>query len=186
MTIETLTKNGFTVTLDYDPNGGDESPREYESSTMFGFHRSYASPDTAPDTDPQTARDIAESSDNICLPVWLYSHSGTCYKAAETNPFSCGWDSGLFGFIYMSRAQAREMYGVKRLTEKNRLRALADLAAQVDTYSQWANGELYRWEVTDGDGAHVDSCGGYYGEAYAWTEAQAALETHAKPESLAA
>lgn len=177
------TLNGYGLTVEHDPHGDIESPREWETSTLFGFHRNVMSPDPAPDSDPETARAIAQRGDNICLPVWLYDHSGRVYKAAETNPFHCPWDSGLFGFIYITRADARQMYGVKRITEKTRLRLLDDLKAQVDTYSKWANGETYRWEVKDADGDVIDSCGGYYSEGEAETDARATLESYANPES---
>ena len=74
--------NGFTATVKHDPHGADESPREWAmESVFFGFHRAFASPDHAPDSDPETARDMANANGNIYLPVWLYAHSGTCYRA---------------------------------------------------------------------------------------------------------
>lgn len=179
------TKNGFTATVEYDPHGYTESPREYEESTMFGFHRNVISPDTPPSDDPQEARAIAESRENICLPVWMYDHGARIYKAAQENPFHCPWDSGLFGFIYVSRADARKWYGVKRLTEKNRLWVLDDLKKQVETYSQWANGETFRWEIKDADGDVIDSCGGYYDEGEAESDALGSLTSYAESELAA-
>ena len=172
--------NGLIATVEHDPHGAYESPRECAmKSVFFGFHRSFASPDPAPDSDPETARDIANAKGNICLPVWLYSHCGTCYRAAEQNPFHCPWDSGLFGFIYITRDNARKIYGIKRITEKQRLRVLADLAAQVETYSQWANGETYCWVIEDAfgddDGDVIASCRGYYSEDDAESDALAEL-----------
>lgn len=177
------TRNGYKLTVEHDPHSDLDSPREYEESIMFGFHRAYGSPDEAPHADPETARKIAQSGDNLCLPVWLYAHSGTCYKAAESNPFHCPWDSGLFGYIYITRANARKWYGVKRLSEKNRLRALEDLKAQVDTYTKWANGETYGWKVEDPDGELIESCYGYYDEDEATTEGRAQLVSYSNPES---
>ena len=175
MSLKTETKNGYTLTLDLD-DFADESPREYEESTFFGFHRRVISPDPAPHTDPERARAIAMAPENICLPVFMYDHGARIYKAsADGNPFHCTWDSGLFGFIYIARADARRMYGIGRITETWRKKILADLAAQVSTYSQWANGELYRWTIEDADGAHVASCGGYYDADEAWTGGAAEL-----------
>lgn len=128
------------------------------------------------------ARAIAESRENICLPVWLYDHGVRAYKAAQENPFLCSWDSGLFGYIYVSRADARKWYGVKRLTEKNRLRVLEDLKNQVDAYSQWANGETYGWKVEDPDGEWVESCYGFYDLDDAIKEGKAALVNYAGSE----
>lgn len=172
MAIKIETIRGYSAKLFHDPHGADESPREYECSTFFGFHRRVLSPDPAPDSDPIRARAIAEGAENICLPVYMYDHGGRVYKAsADGNPFHCPWDSGLFGFIYISRADAREMYAISRITESYRNKILADLAAQVDVYSQWANGETYRWEVTAPDGETVESCGGYYDTDSAWADA---------------
>ena len=174
--------NGFTATVEHDPYGADESPREWEmESVFFGFHRSFASPDPAPDSDPKTARDMANANGNICLPVWLYAHGGTCYRAAEQNPFPYPRDSGLFGFIYITRDNARKIYGIKRITEKQRLRVLADLAAQVETYSQWTNGETYCWVIEDAFGDVIESCGGYYSENDAELDALAELASLIKP-----
>jgi hypothetical protein len=147
LALDTVT-NGFTATVEHDLHGADESPREWEmESVFFGFHRSFASPDPAPDSDPETARDIATANGNICL----------------------------YGFIYITRENARKIYGIKRITEKQRLRVLADLAAQVETYSQWANGETYCWVIEDADGDVIDSCGGYYSEDDAESDALAEL-----------
>lgn len=166
--IETRDVGDLTVKVVHDDTGA-ESPREWSTlGTFFGFHRNYMSPDDAPDSDPETARRIAQSRDNICLPVWLYDHSGTCYRAAETNPFHCPWDSGLFGFIYVSKADARKEYGVKRITAAKRAEIVEHLKAEVKEYSAWANGEVYGFVVEDSDGETLDSCWGFIGDsAYA-------------------
>lgn len=176
--IETAEYGNLTVTLEYDDTHGVESPREYEAdSVFFGFHRSYASPDEPPATDPLEARRIAKGKDNICLPVWLYAHSGTCYSAAEKNPFSGPWDSGLFGFIYIPRADARKRFNVKRLTAATVKRIKESLKAEVEAFSQWANGEIYCWQITNESGDVLDSCGGYIGDPdYAFSEARLAAQ----------
>lgn len=175
MAIETETHGDLTLTLDYCAHA-DESPREYETSTFFGFHGRVISPDPAPDSDPETARAIALRPENICLPVFLYQHGGSVYKAsADGNPFHCPWDSGLFGFIYISRADARKRYGVKRITKALQERIRESLKVEVDTYSQWANGEFYRWTIEDADGEIIDSCGGYYDQESAMADARRAL-----------
>lgn len=164
MKYETQEINGCTVAVLYDETGA-ESPRDWETfGTFFGFHHRYVSPDAAPDSDPETARRIAENRDNICLPVWLYDHSGTAYCAAESNPFLCPWDSGLFGFIYVSKAKARDEFGVKRITKAVRAKVIERLQNEVAVYSSWANGEIYGFTVTNSDGEEIDSCWGFIGE----------------------
>lgn len=162
--IETRNVGEFTVKVYNDIDA--ESPRKWWSAlgTFFGFHRRYVSPDAAPDSDPETARRIAQHRDNICLPVWLYDHSVTCYRAAETNPFHCPWDSGLFGFIYVSKADTRREYGVKRITAAKRAEIVECLKAEVKEYSSWANGEVYGYVVEDSGGETIDSCWGFIGD----------------------
>jgi len=162
--IETREINGFTVNVFYSDSAGN--PREYHENlgTFFGFHRNYISPDTPPNSDPKTARVMAERGDNICLPVWLYDHSGTIYRAAVSNPFNCQWDSGLFGFIYCTRLEARKALGKKRLNIGDVETVKRWLIQEVKTYSDWANGQVFGFEVLDTDGEQVDSCYGFIGE----------------------
>lgn len=163
--VETRDVQGLTVNVRYD-HTPTESPRDWSPlGKFFGFHGRYQSPDKAPDSDPETARRIAQHRDNIGFPVWMYDHSGTCYKAAAKNPFHCPWDSGLFGFIYVSRADARKEYNVARLTPAIVAKVQEVLQSEVETYSQWANGQVYMWEVLDADGDQIDSCYGYIGES---------------------
>jgi len=168
--IETRNVGDLTVEVHYDT--GSESPRDWcNLGRFFGFHGRYASPDNPPHGSAEEARRIATARENICLPVWLYDHSGTCYRAAESNPFHCPWDSGLFGFIYVSREDVRREYGVKRISPQLRAKVLEILKQEVKTYSAWANGEVYGFTVTDSEGEQIDSCWGFIGEPeYALSE----------------
>lgn len=179
--VETRDVDGLTVNVRYD-HTPTESPRDWSPlGTFFGFHNRYQSPDPAPDSDPQEARRIAESPDNICLQVWLYDHSGTAYRATVNgNPFHCPWDSGLFGFIYVSKAAIRKEYGCKRVSGAIRRKVIEVLQSEVETYSQWANGQVFGFEVLDSDGEQLDSCWGYIGEPdYAMQEGVESAAHHA-------
>jgi len=82
----------------------------------------------------------------------------------------------LFVCIYISRADARKRYAISRITKGYLAKIKADLAQEVATYSQWANGEFYRWYIENGEGACIDSCGGYDCPDYALTEGKEALQ----------
>ncbi len=43
---------------------------------------------------------------------------------------------------------------------------------EIETWKAWCDGEVYGYIVTDEDGETVDSCWGFYGEAYARQEAE--------------
>lgn len=143
-----------------------ENPREWcNLGTFWGFHRRYLSPDPIPSGTEPT--DVPK--DAICLPVWLYDHGGTAYVASESNPFQCPWDSGQFGWIFVTKADLREKYGWKRISPKRAAQVKECLASEVETYSQYANGEVYGYVNTETG----DSCLGYYSIEAAMAKAMA-------------
>lgn len=163
--LDQETVGRFTAKWGIDACPDVDSPRTWENiGTFFTFHNRYRSPDTPPHSDPDIAARIATRQENICLPVWLYDHSGTCYRAAESNPFHCPWDSGIAGFIYVSREDARKAFNVKRLTAATVAKVIDALKGEVEAYSAWANGEVYAWQVENENGDVLDACGGYIGE----------------------
>jgi hypothetical protein len=72
----------------------------------------------------------------VCLPVYMYEHSGI---AVSTKPFSCPWDSGRIGFIFVSKDKLRKEYGVKRVTASLVDKATRILEAEVEEYNQYLN-----------------------------------------------
>ncbi len=98
--------------------------------------------------------------DYIVLPLYLYDHSGI---TMNTTGFGCRWDSGQVGYIFMSRADARKEFAWGRITKKREEHVEKCLRGEVETYDNYLTGDIYRFEVLDPEGEHVDGCGGYYG-----------------------
>lgn len=119
-------------------------------------------------------RDIArqiEIGTLIGLPVYAYIHGDVKIRAADSNPFNCPWDSGQSGFVYATSEQVFREYGGKRMTKRIREAAKNLLRAEVETFSQYLEGDV--WVITHWkDGEVVDCCGGYYGYEYAVQEAK--------------
>jgi hypothetical protein len=111
------------------------------------------------------AEDI-ESGKLIGLPVYAYIHSGI---ALSTGKFSCPWDSGQSGFVYM-KAEDAPSYGEPE----------AALRSMVETVGQILNGEVYGYEIVDEQGEHVDSCWGFVGFDDVNAEANRSAEYYAK------
>ncbi|GFD70986.1 hypothetical protein KUL113_04060 [Tenacibaculum sp. KUL113] len=112
------------------------------------------------------------------LPLYLYDHSGI---TMNTSGFSCSWDSGQVGFIYVSKERAREQYGFKRLTKERVQKVYDYLDSEVKTYASYLEGNVYGYVIEGGD--IDDSCWGYVGpdgEGWALSEALAILATHKK------
>ena len=108
----------------------------------------------------------------IALPLYLYDHSGI---TMSTSPFSCRWDSGQVGFIYVTCERVRKEYGWKRITKARRDKILTYLNGEVQTYDQYLTGDVYGFIISDEDGDEVDSCWGCYGRDYCEQEAQATI-----------
>jgi hypothetical protein len=71
-----------------------------------------------------------------CLPIYMYEHGGI---AVSTKPFSCRWDSGQIGFIFVSKEKLRKEYGVKRITASLVSKATCRLITEVELYNQYLN-----------------------------------------------
>lgn len=111
----------------------------------------------------------------IILPVYLYDHSGL---AMNTTGFHCPWDSGQVGFIYVTTANVRKEYSVKRVSPKLREKVAGHLRQEVKTFSDYLSGAVYGY-VVEKDDEEIDSCWGFIGdyEAYCLAEARANVPT---------
>jgi hypothetical protein len=96
----------------------------------------------------------------IYLPLYLYDHSGI---TISTTPFSCKWDSGQVGWIYVTKEQIRKEYGVKRVTKKVIEEVLKILVSEVEEYDYYLKGEVFGYIIEDNEGNEIDSSYGYYG-----------------------
>lgn len=118
-------------------------------------------------------RDGIARGELVGMPVFAYVHSGTTLKAAETNPFSCPWDSAQSGFVYMTKAEAIKEWGAKVMTATVLAQALDYLVDLVDTFSSYLSDECYGFVIErltldeDGDvtsAEQLDSCWGFIGD----------------------
>ena len=170
---------GLKIEVHYDES--PESPREWSNTgTMFLMERGNVGVDEGDDFGAYQDEDDflaylrKEKDARIVLPVYCYDHSGRVYS---TGPFSCPWDSGQAGIIYATGASIREALGVKRITAKGIERATEYLTSEVDTYSQWAQGDIYGYVVESPEGETLDSCWGFYGMADVVMEAKAVADS---------
>lgn len=171
MKLEISPTEFVEVTQDTDPI----SPADWDNigEIAYSAHSRYVL-GTKPVSQGEL-KDIArqiEIGTLVGLPVYAYIHGGVKIRAADSNPFSCPWDSGQSGFVYAPREQVFREYGGKRMTKRIREAAKNLLRAEVETFSQYLEGDV--WVITHTkDGEVVDCCGGYYGYEYALEEAKA-------------
>jgi len=119
-----------------------------------------------PDDWPE-AMEIAENWGYVILALYLYDHSGL---SMSTAPFSCPWDSGQVGIIFCSK----EKYKQEGVSEEQ---CINRLKAEVATYNQYLQGDVWGYVIKDPEGDELDSCWGIYGEEYALKEARDWVDT---------
>lgn len=106
----------------------------------------------------------------VVLPLYLYDHSGITMRCS---PFSCPWDSGQVGVIYMALSKGESELTHEKGNEKSLRDAIVScLEAEVEEYDQYLTGDVWGYVVENADGEHLDSCWGYFGSDYAKQEAR--------------
>ena len=112
---------GHTVNIfpDEDP----PNPRkEFDHlGTMVCFHRRYNLGDRHEFRDPDEFTDFLKNEKPICLPLYLYDHSGITISTRNERFRACdpqGWDWGMLGYIYVTKEDVRKEYNVKRVSRK--------------------------------------------------------------------
>lgn len=149
-----------------------ESPRSWSNlGTMAIFHKRYNFGDEVnfASEDFGNWSEMQEHIENelkasVCIPIYLYDHSGI---TINTEGFSCPWDSGQVGFIYVTDKKLKEEFGVSRITKEVIKKATANLKLEVATMNQYVMGDVYGFQLIKKEGEEeiiIDSCSGFYGE----------------------
>jgi hypothetical protein len=169
MTIvaEVRTKD-FVVGIHYDSK--PDNPRNWgsELGTMVCWHGRYNLGDKHNYQSPADFEEEFADTEMIKFPLYLYDHSGI---TISTTPFSCQWDSGQVGYVYVTYDDIRKEYG--ELNDENIETAKEVLIGEVELYDTFLRGEVYGYrieqKVYDADANEmkyefVDSCWGFYGD----------------------
>lgn len=109
--------------------------------------------------DREEIQGFYDNFQGVILPVYLYEHGG---KTINTSGFSCPWDSGQVGFIYVASEKIAKEYGADNA--ENREKAKECLRSEVKTLDDYLRGNVWSFVVTDENDNAVDSCGGFFGD----------------------
>jgi hypothetical protein len=177
------------------PEDSPESPLEWDNlGTMICFHKSYSLGDKHnyihndySGWEEMKKAIIKNENVGVILPLYLYDHSGI---TISTSPFSCPWDSGQIGFIFISKKKMLGEYGGKIVTKKLKERVTEYLKGEVETYDQYLRGDVYGYrisKVTTCEQGHehkeeLDSCWGYFGEDTCMKEGESILNFYINKE----
>lgn len=141
--------------------------------------RDYLEPEIG-SSDRKLHETIAHEYPGVVLPLYLYDHSGI---TMNTSGFSCPWDSGQVGWIYVSYEKALKEYGDFDKYANERECIEKHLKGEVKVYDDYLTGNVYGYTVLDEDDYIIDSCWGFYpdadnptGYAYCLSEAKSFVE----------
>lgn len=179
--VHEFTHAGLTVEIHYDESA--ESPRDRGedclTTRLVLDHRRYTLANEADDISPldyfggwdEVEAAIREAYDVVALqPVYGYDHGSlTC----STTPFSCPWDSGTLGLVFVTRQSMDDGFGAGEWTDEDVQRSIK---AEVEEYAAYLRGEVYGYVVKDKDDETLDSCWGYIGSDYVEQAAREAAE----------
>ncbi len=115
-----------------------------DSDSMFCLDTSEGLVELETDINRNLADAIeAWAEENLAiLPLYLYDHSGI---TMNTTGFSCNWDSGQVGYIYITKEEYEKYWGNFFSQEK----ACKFLRAEVEEYDQYLTGEVYGVEYAE-------------------------------------
>lgn len=83
-------------------------------------------------------------------------------SCSKSYPYNCLWDAGQVGFIYVSKAKAREYLNKKLLYKADLVKIANVLYGEVSVYSAYLEGNVIGYDITDSEDNSVDSCWGHY------------------------
>lgn len=164
---ERFEHNGYLVEIVHDEMA--ENPvLEYEDTVkVVMWHQRYAFGNCNDFQDPEDFELHCKAVKVHRLPLYLYDHSGL---TVSTSPFSCNWDSGQVGWVFVTDEDAKENFypDDKNADEYTYNNVLKNVVEQLDDYLQ---GNVWGYRIRKpcrccGSTEHseVDSCWGFIGD----------------------
>ena len=162
--------NGGTLGVEYSEWA--ESPREWDNLTkciFFGTYSHVGDKHNYNSNDyngwDEMEQDIIKREQPVIIKkVYMYVHSGA---TISLKPFSCPWDSGVLGFVIITKEDLKREYNWKVITKK-RLESVLEninnvLEGEIEVLDDYISGDVYQFSIQDENGDTEDSCGGFYG-----------------------
>lgn len=118
---------------------------------------------------PRIPKNRTDSDECDIFPLYAYIHGGI---ALSLNPFSCTWDSGRIGTVFVARSEGSADFTTEQIAQ-----------GKIDEWNSYLSGERYGYQLESPDGEELDSCWGYDDLEYMKGEAMAAHAFHVKEDA---
>ncbi|MHA1662687.1 MAG: hypothetical protein ACTSVR_05455 [Candidatus Thorarchaeota archaeon] len=123
-----------------------ESPRTSQDNlgTFIMWHTRYGYSELKSDLTPdQYLKELPEGT--FVMEVYMYDHSGITFS---TSPFSCRWDSGQVGYIYVTPDTLQREYP-EITTEAAKEQARMVLINEIEELARYAEGMCYGFRLIE-------------------------------------
>jgi len=150
-----------------------ESPREWDNLTIIVTIKN--NHHTMGDFQVNNSEELREMlkghKAKYAMPLYVYEHSGISLKCFEDKvgyPYNDQWDAGCIGMVYTTKKLLKDN-GLDKYPED---KVIEQMKTEIETYSQWCNGECYGFRLTElskcdkceqSNDKEIDSCYGFYG-----------------------
>ena len=161
--LDQIEYRGFYINIHHDES--TEDPRTFfePMGHMVCFHNRYNLGDKHDFDSSDELMEYLEEVDAEYLPLFLYDHSGI---TINTLGFSCPWDSGQVGVIYITPVEIENEYPIKDYPNQVE-RAVEYLKGEVQHYDDFLTGQVYGYTIEPKEANKNincdDSCWGFYG-----------------------
>jgi len=160
---ETENYRGFTININNDEIGMNPRTDCDNGGKMICFHGRYNLGDKHEFSNPDELQEFVDSDKVLAkLDLFLYDHSGI---TMSTGAFSCRFDSGQVGVIYMTKEGCDligydEGWRKSQFPDKTMEEALTEvLEMEVKEYDKFISEGCYMYDIEETG----DSCGGFLG-----------------------
>ena len=156
------------MTLHVEPDDYPHNPRlDGSLDTMLCWHRRYDLGDENPYKTSQDFYDDKELQDSIFVmrKVYMLDHSGLRFSASAAQFRAVdphGFDWGVVGVIYMTKADAERVYG--DLSDESKQKAADGLDYEIEVYDRYHNTQHYEYFIDGKEGEPLAGACGFYGD----------------------
>ena len=163
---------GLRLIVSADPDPVDPRAEFEQLGKLLCWHRRYALGDKHDWPSPEEFEVAMEERPHIRLPIYLYDHSGI---TMSTVPFSCPWDSGQIGWIFVEWTKLRAAFPKLHRCADLETEGKRILRAEIAEYDQYLTGDVWCARIEAPGGNVRDSCCGFFGGDYAIEEGRRML-----------